>query len=73
MEQLEYMLNELNTNPLYTEAANIFYRRGKYKNQPFTRRQLMRASEIFWVYGVEGDRYTKSGELLQQQGITLNE
>ena len=53
-DQLKYMVHELTTNPYYKEADRIF----RMENP--TQRQLIRASKIFWGYGVEGDRYTNA-------------
>ena len=44
----------MTTNPYYKEADRIF----RMENP--TQRQLIRASNIFWGYGVEGDRYTNA-------------
>ena len=53
-DQLKYLVHELTTNPMYKEADRIF----RMENP--TQRQLIRASKIFWGYGVEGDRYTNA-------------
>jgi len=49
-QQLDFMVDELKTN--YPDAWRIF-------NNPMSSdRQLIRASKMFWGYGVEGERYS---------------
>lgn len=49
-QQLDFMLNEMRTNPQYQEAYRIF------NNPRATETQLLRASYIYWGYGEEGNR-----------------
>jgi hypothetical protein len=49
-QQLDFMLNEMRTNPRYQEAWRIF------NNPRATETQLLRASYIYWGYGEEGNR-----------------
>ena len=58
-EQLEYMMMELD-KPQYREAKRLFYLPNA------TKRQLIRASKIYWGYGEEGSRYTYAEQILNQ-------
>ena len=60
-QQLQYMLKELsNPDGPYYGAYEIF------RNPRSTQRDLIRASKIFWGYGVEGDRYQQAESIIQQ-------
>jgi len=60
-QQLQYMLKELsNPDGPYYGAYEIF------KNPRSTQRDLIRASKIFWGYGVVGDRYQQAEAIIQQ-------
>jgi hypothetical protein len=55
------MLKELsNPDGPYYGAYEIF------RNPRSTQRDLIRASKIFWGYGVEGDRYQQAESIIQQ-------
>lgn len=58
-QQLEYMWMELG-KPQYAEAKRLFMLPNA------TQRQLIRASKIFWGYGVVGSRYIDAEQILQQ-------
>lgn len=58
LTQLNYMVKELRTN--YPEAYRIF------SNPRSTRRDLIRASKMFWGYGEEGKRYSYADQAEQQ-------
>lgn len=53
--QLRFMLDEMRSR--YPEAYRVFM------NPRATDRQLIRASQIYWVYGEEGARYTYAREV----------
>ena len=57
-QQLDYMMKEMEED--YPEAYAIF------TDPQATKRELMDASYIYWVYGIEGDRF-KTAEQLRQQ------
>ena len=60
-QQLQYMLKELsNPDGPYYGAYEIF------RDPRSTQRDLIRASKIFWGYGVEGDRYQQAESIIQQ-------
>ena len=58
-QQLDYLEYELET--YYPEADAIF------RNAYASERQLIRASKIYWGYGIEGDRYGYARDILRQQ------